>query len=174
MTYYVLAFPSLSAVDKQCIQNIRQAYDPQFKLLDPHVTLVFGLPDADETALITHVQTAVHHHAPIHLTLRCATVVQDAFSKQYHTFLVPDEGHSQLVKLHDALYTGLLTPELRLDIPYIPHITIATFSEASQSKNLADSLNQQNLQITSHITTLSILKFNHLKRQTIMEIPLHE
>ena len=52
-------------------------------------------------------------------------IIKDVFSSLTHLFLVPNEGCSAFVILHDPLYTGSLTDSLRLDIPFISHLTIA-------------------------------------------------
>src|SRR5262245_22726723 len=51
-------------------------------------------------------------------------------------FLVPDEGNSALSLLHDQLYTGPLVSHLRLDLQYVPHITIGTLSDREKAKRL--------------------------------------
>ena len=48
--------------------------------------------------------------------IRCATINKDVFNDYYHAFLVPDEGYSNIVKIHDKLYSDKLKKELRLDI----------------------------------------------------------
>ena len=133
MIYYALAFPKISINDLAWIQTIRQQYDPQFELIDPHFTLVFGV-DVDETILVEHMQTMLQSVASFKFALRCTIVVKDSFSPNYQVFLVPDEGLSDLVKLHDRLYTAVLEPSLRIDIPYIPHITIAASPDGKKMK----------------------------------------
>lgn len=73
--------------------------------------------------------------------MRCAIVVKDALSDNTHTFLTPDEGFREIVKLHDHLYRGALANELRLDIPFIPHITVAISPDANVCKRIADDIN---------------------------------
>jgi hypothetical protein len=50
-----------------------------------------------------------------------------------YVFLVPDEGSGALSLLHDRLYSGLLA-SLRIDLPYVPHITIGRCSERQKAK----------------------------------------
>jgi hypothetical protein len=42
-------------------------------------------------------------------------------------FLLLREGNQKAIALHDELYTGILSPYLRTDIEYIPHIGIGLF-----------------------------------------------
>jgi hypothetical protein len=90
--------------------------------------------------------------------MRCASSVKDPLSPLTHVFLVPDQGFSQIVRLHDALYTDLLAPALRLDLPFIPHITIGAYPDPTISKALADQINQRDVVIEGQITTLDIIQ----------------
>ena len=110
--------------------------------------------------------------ASITFALRCALVVKDALSEQTHTFLVPDEGFSDLVRLHDRLYTGLFTDQLRLDIPYIPHITVATSLDPMVCKRLADEINHQQIAISGTIRAIDIVQFANRTVTTLARIPL--
>ena len=73
-----------------------------------------------------------------------------------YVFLVPDEGHSGLSLLHDRLYTGPLPQYLRLDLPYIPHITIGTLTERHAAKQLCDDLNRSGLGIQGSVSSLAV------------------
>ncbi len=159
MSYFVLAFPKLSAADLTWIQTTRERHDPQFTLVDPHFTLVFAV-DLDGVRLQTHVQTCIQPFAAFRFVLRCAIVVKDSFSPNYQVFLLPDEGLSALVKLHDRLHTAVLEPSLRLDIPYIPHITIAASPDAQKMKQLANELNQQSFCIGGKIEEIAVVQFH--------------
>ena len=158
MSYFVLAFPKITEDDLAWIQSIRQQQDPQYALVDPHFTLVFGV-DVDEAQLQTHVQECIQPFAQFKFVLRCAIVVKDSFSPNCQVFLLPDEGLSDLVKVHDRLYTAVLEPFLRLDIAYIPQITIAASPDAQKMKQLADELNQQSFCIAGKIEEVSLVQF---------------
>ena len=43
-------------------------------------------------------------------------------------YLGAREGHNQVVDLHDQLYQGILSPYLRMDLPFYPHIGLGLFS----------------------------------------------
>jgi hypothetical protein len=90
---------------------------------------------------------------------RCAVLDKDAFHDYTHVFLVPDEGYSKLVKLHDQFYTGLLANELRLDLPFIPHIGVANAVDPHHCKKVADSLNAADFEIRGTIEELTIVSF---------------
>ena len=39
------------------------------------------------------------------------------------------EGNKKVIQLHDALYTGILRPYLREDLPFIPHVGLGFFGK---------------------------------------------
>ncbi|MEM7112547.1 MAG: 2'-5' RNA ligase family protein [Chloroflexota bacterium] len=170
--HFVLAFPKLITADFKWIQTIRAEYDKQFSLVEPHFTLVFGTTAVSSTQLTNHVQQQFATTPPFRFVCRCATVVKDSFGPDTYTFLLPDEGNSQLIKLHDQLYTGILHGELRLDIPYLPHITIGSFAEPMESKQLADQLNHEGFEIVGAIESVQIVALGGGGITAVSTIPL--
>jgi hypothetical protein len=85
---------------------------------------------------------------------------------------VPDEGHSDIVKLHDRLYEGELAPHLRLDIPFIPHIGIANAIDPKACKELADDLNGREFVVEGSIEALDVVSYDGEKVTTIERIAL--
>jgi 2'-5' RNA ligase len=140
------------------IQDIRQQEDElSFSAIDPHFTLVFPIIEIDRATLVSHVKQSIQGIQPFEFTIRCAVLCNDSFSKYTHVFLVPDEGYSNIVKLHDRLYTGVITNELRLDVPFIPHIGIANSLDPPHCKQLVDRLNSQQFEIRGRIDGLEII-----------------
>src|SRR4051812_14103856 len=123
MAYLVLAFPELAPADFDRIQACRAERDKLlYTVVDPHFTIVFAVSDISETEFVREIKEKVTGSAKFGFAIRCATTSRDAFRPLYHTFLVPDEGYSRFVKLHDRLYSGKLKSNLRLDLDYVPHI----------------------------------------------------
>jgi 2'-5' RNA ligase superfamily len=154
----VVNYPIISKDDLAWIQNIRQQYDKlNFRAIDPHFTLVFSLIGIDRSTLISHIKQSILDIHPFEFTLRCAVLSNDVFSDYTHVFLVPDEGYSKIVKLHDRLYAAVLADQLRLDIPFIPHIGIANSLNVRSCKELVDRLNSQQFEIRGKIDQLDII-----------------
>ena len=78
-------------------------------------------------------------------------------------FFVPDEGYGQISKLHDRLYRGILKQHLRLDIPYVPHIAIATNNDAQRIKALCDELNSDGVAIQGQIDAMTVCSYDGSK-----------
>jgi 2'-5' RNA ligase len=172
MALLAISYPSISDADRQWIQQIRQQHDPNYAVVDPHFTLIFPTFERAPAAFCEHVRTQTQEQPPIAIALRCALVVKDALSDATHTFLVPDQGFSDLVKLHDRLYTHFLADQLRLDIPFIPHITVATSLDAAVCKRIAGEINQQNLAISGWIRTLDLVEFSNRTVATLEQVTL--
>ncbi len=159
MALVVLSYPVIAEADLSWIQEVRAAHDPlYYEVAAPHFTFVFPVV-VDREALSSHVSERVRGTPEIRFVLRCALVVKDVLSQYTHVFLVPDEGFGKIVNLHDRLYTGLLAPHLRIDIPFIPHVGIGNSIEPLACKRLADELNARDLRIEGVVRTLSIVSY---------------
>jgi hypothetical protein len=173
MALLALAYPTVRKEDWAWMQAIRQVHDQRYYgVVDPHFTLVFPVFKLAVEPFVAHVKRQLAGRRRFPFVVRCATVVQDLLSPAAHVFLVPDEGNSELVKLHDALYTDLLQPELRLDIPYIPHIGVATKADLAACKILADELNAQEFCIRGVIERLDIVSYEQNRVETLTRIEL--
>jgi 2'-5' RNA ligase len=173
MALLVVAYPLLAPPDDAWIQAIRAQYDvARYRMIAPHFTLVFPTIAIERSVLLAHITEQTIGVSPMAFALRCAMAVSDPLSATTHTFLVPDEGYSALVKLHGRLYTGVLTAALRLDLPFIPHITIGTATAPWTCKQLADLVNQQDVCIRGRIERLSLLTYEHNRVGTIANVEL--
>ncbi len=153
----VVAYPKLTPADQHWIEELRKRHDPHYQLIKPHWTLVFPTAGIPEGVLERHVGAVAATFAPFTFELRCALAVRDVFSPLTHLFLTPAAGVSQLMALHAALYTNVLTDRLRHDIPYIPHITIGAFATPHACKAVANRLNRQRFAMRGQIAELSIV-----------------
>lgn len=169
----VVGFPVWDA-DPLWIDDFRREHaDLRYAPIPPHVTVVFPLEGIDAADLIAHVEQIAAALPPIHMAIRCCIPYHDPLSGQAQLFLVPDEGFSGIVRLHDALYTGRLADHLRLDVPFIPHITVGALDDLSACKRLADAINRQPFLLSAKIGQLSVLSIagNHI--QTTAQVQLH-
>jgi 2'-5' RNA ligase len=172
MALLVVAYPQLTAADYAWIQAIRQQHDAHYSLIAPHFTLVFPLNSVDQAACLAHITASTRQIGSISFSIRCAMIVKDAFGPLTHLFLVPDEGYSALVKLHDALYVDLLADHLRLDVAFIPHMTIGGHAEPRVCKASADQINHQNRCIQGSIDAVDLISHENATVTTIEPIAL--
>lgn len=157
-TLYTLAFPELTERELQWVNQLRHKHDAHTaSMVGPHFTLVFGCSDLDEVSYLENVERIASAFSPIEFCCRYASVGKDHESDAGYAFLVPDEGNSRLMQLHDQLYTGYLARHLRLDIPFIPHITVGRCKTRELAKQLCDSLNETPFQLSGVIRALTVV-----------------
>jgi hypothetical protein len=173
MAYLAVSYPKLSKEDLQWIQGYRKENDPRyFSVVDPHFTLVFGIADIDQETFITEVRKQVSGLKKFPFEIKVATLNQDDSGDYYHEFLVPDQGYSDIVKLHDELYSGVLSKYLRFDIDFIPHIGIGNSNGAMISKQRIDSLNLYGVGISGFIESVDVIEFKDGRVSTLERITL--
>jgi 2'-5' RNA ligase len=173
MSLFVLAVPEFSEEDAARIDVVRAAHDPQHTLVPPHVTLVFAVdPSEGSDALEAHVRAAAARERAFEVVFRSATPYPaDAPTEDAYTFLVPDEGNSRLIRLHDALHGGMLAAERRLDVPYVPHVTIARGAPASMAA-LAGTWNAEEPPIQGRIAALDVVELASGVATTLAHVAL--
>ncbi len=167
-----LSYPELEQDDLDWIQRFRSEHDRNYELLGPHFTLVYPVDGIEREAFIENVLGIVKCWPVISFTCRCATVVPNRVDGGWHIFLVPDEGHSEIVKLHDKLYTGWLAGSLRLDLNFIPHMTVGDHVSADRCKALADELNARDFRMSGKFLDVHIASYTDNKIVTIAKAPL--
>lgn len=173
MALAVVNYPTLSDDDFQWIQSIRKEHDNLFfDVVEAHFTLVFPTAKVDVKTLAKHIKTISNQFVPFEFIARCVTVGDPDFWDHAHVFLIPDEGFSKIVKLHDAFYRGPLESELRLDLPFVPHIGLASHPSPEYCKDLVDELNAQNFTVRGKVDTLDIIEFDGESTRTIDRINL--
>lgn len=174
MTLLVIAYPELKSDDYTRIQNYRRHNDGlYFKIAEPHFTIVFPVFDINDDIFIREIEKQSADSHVIDFEIKCATINKDSFIPYFHEFLVPDSGFSDIVKLHDKLYSGLLFPILRLDIDFIPHIGIGNSADPLISKKRVDELNSSDLSVKGRISGLDIVSYENEKIKTLKRISLN-
>jgi hypothetical protein len=145
-----------------------------FDVVRPHFTFVFPVAGISSADFTTEIKKQLGQAEPISFCLRCATINKDDFSEYYHAFLVPDEGFSQIVKLHDKLYSDKLFLHQRLDIDFIPHIGIGNSTDELACKKMVDEWNSKPFLISGTICTFNIVQYENDKVTTIEKIKLND
>jgi 2'-5' RNA ligase len=172
MGLLAISYPDLKNGDLEWIQNIRSRFDPHYELVNPHFSLVFEVSDIKQDKFINHMRATCRNQSPIEFSLRSTTVTYSVGDEKYYLFLVPDEGNGEIIRLHDALYTGMLSKHLRLDIPYIPHITIGIFDEAGACKAAADEVNGERYEIWGKLDSVDIITLDGDNLESVQKISL--
>ncbi len=164
---YTLAFPKLNSPNQNWIDRTRTRNDPDFQKVRPHFTLLFGCAEVPVDVYTRHVASIAKTTPPFEFHARRVSLGVDHFSTVGYAFLVPDEGHSSILALHDQLYSSPLSSYRALDMPYIPHITLGKCSSLEKAKVLCDKLNCEAISISGTIDTITVVeeKDGHVKEQ---------
>ncbi len=157
MKLYVIAYPELEPADLQMIQDCRKENDRLYNKIGPHFTFVFAVEDFSITDFVAEVKEQLTGQNAFSFVIRCASINKDSFSEYSFAFLVPDEGFSNIKKLHNKLYSGKLSHHHRLDIDYTPHIEIANATDVQYIKKLVDEWNEKDLAIHGKVSALEII-----------------
>jgi 2'-5' RNA ligase len=160
MAYLVVAYPKLSPSDFDWIQEYRKQNDPRyFNVINPHFTLVFAIGDIEKEVFLEEARKQVADIRRFDFDLKVATINLDDSKEYYHEFLVPDKGYSNIIKLHDRLYSETLSKYLRLDLDFIPHIGIGNSDDAHTSKGRVDALNKKEIDISGTVDTVDVIEY---------------
>lgn len=173
MALLVLAYPNWTSNHIEQIQDFRAHHDELFyEIVEPHFTVVFPVTDISQEAFIDEIKDKSAHLSKFDFVLRCATINKDAFSDYFHAFLVPDEGYSRFVRLHDKLYSEKLKSNLYLDIDYIPHVGIGNSKDKYLCKKMVDTWNEKEFSIYGSISKLSVVRYENNTVTKIEDIEL--
>jgi 2'-5' RNA ligase len=173
MALLVLAYPEMSAVDYGRIQAFRKRHDGlYYHAVELHITLVFPTFDWEAELFVAETAKQLSGFRPFDFCLRCAVLNKDAFNDYYHTFLVPDEGYSRVVKLHDKLYADKLFPHRALHVDFVPHIGIGNSRDPHRCLEMIDSWNKDEFSIRGRIAALDVVRYEDDTVQTIQRLAL--
>jgi 2'-5' RNA ligase len=171
-TLFTLAYPALGERDMLFIEQVRAAHDAEKReLVAPHFTLVFGSTGVDEAAYLRHVEEVAAKSAPVHFICRRAVLAPDAQESTAHVYLIPEQGFRELSLLHGRLCTGPLAPGLNTDIPFIPHITVGSFTDIGAAQALCDELNLNPISIEGKVEAITVAA---LENRRIHKLALFE
>ena len=110
-------------IDTEKIESFRKKHDPTYKLIRPHVTVVFRVDQSVSVQTLSDlVRTVLEHWRSFDIELSGFTKTWD-----HLLFLTLTKGNEKVIRLHDELYEGILAPYLRRDIQFIPHIGLGEF-----------------------------------------------
>jgi len=170
-----IGYPEISAESAAFIDAFRQRHDAKRRAaVEAHFTLVFGCTAIGLREYTDHVAQIARTCRPITFACKYAMLGADDEDDTAYVFLVPDQGYADISLLHDRLYTSALQPHLRLELPYVPHITIGALRSRTEAKALCDELNHHGLLVEGRLTALTVghvenQKFNNLSVQVLGE-----
>ena len=152
----VVAYPVLADGDRGWIESIRGLHDPQVGLIASHFTLVFPA-EVEPEPLLAHTRRVCEISRPIHFVIRKTRAVREVSRLGGHVFLVPDDGHAEIVALHQRLYDGGVCGPLREGQPFVPHITVAADNDFAQCLALEEKWNSETMAIEGTVDRVDVV-----------------
>ena len=161
MLYALVHYP---AVELRHINRLRTKYDPQFRLIAPHITIMFPTPDSiGERKLVSHIEGVLHRWESFPIRLKGLQQSWDEY-----LFLLLNKGEEDVIRLRDEIYTGLLS-ECREEVrPFIPHVTLGAFR--AKSEEYAQALKeaeQLKFNYECMLDRLDLIKVNDERSQIV-------
>ena len=128
MFYALVYYPH---IEHEGFHEFRNKYEPCAFLLPEHVTFIFPTPkEIGRERLELHIKTILKRWKPFQVHFCTIKLNWD-----HWMYLGANEGHDEIVVLHDQLYEGILSPYLREDLPFYPHIALGLFSKEGYNLN---------------------------------------
>jgi 2'-5' RNA ligase len=161
MPYALAHYP---AVELGSINRLRSKYDPQFHLIAPHITIMFPTPDSiGERNLVSHIEGVLRRWKSFPIRLKGLQQSWDEY-----LFLLLNKGAEDVIRLHDEIYTGLLS-EYRDGVrQFIPHVTLGAFSAKRGERALAlKEAERLNLDYECMLDRLDLIKVNDERSQIV-------
>ncbi len=114
-------FPHLESNE---VIEFRKKYDPTAAIIGEHMTVLYPVPETVKPeALDDHIESVLKRHRPFKVHFQGLRKSWD-----HWLLLSVQEGKEKVVRLHDDLYSGILKPFLRNDIPYEPYMALGLFA----------------------------------------------
>jgi hypothetical protein len=157
MYYVSLYYPRFDSKVEENIEAFREKYDPFVCSLKPHIPFMFPVPcnKVEEKKLTAHIETVLRNWKPFPIQITGLTKSWDHWQ-----LLTLKKGNEKAITLHDELYAGILSPYLRRDIEYIPHIGMGLFVNKDAEYNV---LNPKKLDFDAKLYSQALKEAKSLK-----------
>ena len=133
--YYALnIYPQFEKSVAKQIDAIRNEYDPTAAVCTPHITVLFPTPArVGKTPLINHIGTVLSDFKPFEVQL-------SGFHKSddHWLFLTLDKGRTEVRRMYQRLYSGVLSEFGRDHTKFIPHLGLGLFLKSGVNYNWND------------------------------------
>jgi hypothetical protein len=123
--YFALGhFPNLNSTK---LDSFRKKYDPYFDKIEDHITVMHPVPvKVGKDRLVYHIQNILNSWEPFDVRIHGLEKTFD-----HWLLLMVQEGGEKITQLRNELYAGWLSPWLREDLEFSPHLGLGLFAEKS-------------------------------------------
>ena len=155
---FVISYPDIDKADFDQIQLWRKELGPRdYALIDPHITFVYSVTPDMADLLAAHTSEIAASHGSIKFVKDRTLVRRVPGQDLWYLFLVPGIGSGELTQLHDRLQSGEFVRFFRKEMPFVPHITIGSFTDAATCAIAADKLAKEPIQIKATVSKLTMI-----------------
>lgn len=172
MRLAVVTYPRLNPETAAGIESFRTRHDPMAHRIPAHFTLVFPA-EADAATLAAEIRCVAASSAPVDFTLSRIDVSLGIDGRCY-VVLEPAEGRARIETMHDRLYSGVLAGQLRRDVGYVPHVTVAVGEDAEECRRLVRELRAACCPVAGRILELALLDLDDDPPRAVEVFGLHE
>jgi len=168
-----ISYPEISSRDFKWIQSLRKKYDINgYNLLDAHITFVFPIDKIEQNEFLNHIRPKIQDFPKIDIELNRFKLSAQPFESKWFILLIPEKGKKEITELHDLLYADLLAPELNLEYPFDPHVTIGCLEDKSQCLDIIEKLNIKDFCFKGKIGSIDAATYENETIKTIENIYL--
>ena len=170
---FVLAYPELAPAAAAAIAAFRRRHEPErAALVAAHVTLVFGVEAVPVDALAEHAAAIVATEPAFAFSLDATELYAGAEAAEAKLFLRAGRGDDRFRRLHARLHAGILAPHLRSDLPFAPHMTIATARPPATLDAALAEAGRLELPIQGEVRALTIAALDGAVLHDVRALPL--
>jgi 2'-5' RNA ligase len=168
-----ICVPEFPAPALAWLQNLRAKHDPKhFRLVAPHVTLIFPSWALPEDSFVAHVSSCLQGVRGTPVAFSSAQAFRDTAPGAALVYLVASIGSDWLNRVHVKLNSGPLAAERRQDIPYVPHITVGRFASALKAAKLARQIGSELEPISGHVQAVDVVRVAQNAIRPVHRVPL--
>jgi 2'-5' RNA ligase len=152
--------PTFSAPDLAYIEVIRRQYDTErFGWVPPHITLVYPTAYLPPELFLLEISTLSAGFQQFSINFSRALALKNHFSDTWHVYLIPAAGCSECKQLHNIFYSDKLAGQWPKDIPFEPHLCVASLGDAeAQARDLAEEITSEMPSIQGRSESIRIVK----------------
>ncbi|USG63185.1 2'-5' RNA ligase family protein [Sneathiella marina] len=171
---YVLAYPEFDPDIFEAIEKFRSINEPErARLVAPHITLVFALRDEKPEDFADFCSRKIRSMKRFPITFDRFEILHDPVETTHKICLVCGEGGQKIKTLHHALYEGPHRSGLRADIPFKPHMTIATNANVAPLEKLDPTVIGA-FPVRAEINTINIIEVTEGRLRNVRTVSLRD
>lgn len=154
---YVINFLLPENKETEKLNSIRKKYDPSYREIWPHMTLVYPFGKVDGSEIREHINKVIKNFEPFEVSFKKT----GKSAKENYLYLLVNKGKKKILKLHEKLHTGPLKNHHNPEMPnYIPHITLGVFDSKEDINEAIKSLQKKKLNFRFFFDRIHLMEFD--------------